>query len=131
MSPMDGASPLSPIPLSPPTPEAGRRHASIQDVAKAAGVSTATVSRVVNNPSLVAADTAARVQRVITDLGYRPNIFAQGLTTRRSHLLGIALPDLHGEFYSELLRGADNEAHRWGYHLIVRSEPRKGGASES
>lgn len=62
--------------------------------------------------------------RVIEELGYRPNRFAQGLMTRRSHTVGIVLPDIHGEFYSELLRGADAEAHRRGYHLLVTSEDR-------
>jgi LacI family transcriptional regulator len=98
----------------------------MEDVAKTAGVSTATVSRVLNSPDLVAPETAARVQKAIQDLGYRPNVFAQGLMTRRSRLLGIALPDIHGEFYSELLRGADAEARREGYHLLISSEVRDG-----
>ncbi len=87
-----------------------------------AGVSTATVSRVVNNAGLVAPHTAAKVHDAIKHLGYRPNRFAQGLMTSKSHVLGIALPDIHGEFYSELLRGADAEARRLGYHLLVSSE---------
>ncbi len=98
----------------------------MEDVAKTAGVSTATVSRVLNSPDLVAPETAARVQRAIQVLGYRPNVFAQGLMTRRSRLLGIALPDIHGEFYSELLRGADAEARRQGHHLLISSEVRDG-----
>jgi LacI family transcriptional regulator len=101
---------------------ASKRPASIQDVAASAGVSTATVSRVLNNASLVAPATAKRVLDAIKDLGYKPNLFAQGLMTRKSHVLGIALPDIHGEFYSELLRGADAEARRLGYHLLVSSE---------
>lgn len=92
---------------------------SIQDVAEAAAVSTATVSRVINNPQLVSPATADRVQEAIRTLGYKPNLFAQGLMTSKSHVLGIALPDIHGEFYSELLRGADDEAGRLGYHLLV------------
>lgn len=96
-----------------------RRSASIQDVATAAAVSTATVSRVLNNPDLVAPATAQRVQLAIEQLGYKPNLFAQGLMTSKSHVLGIALPDIHGEFYSELLRGADEEAAKLGYHLMV------------
>lgn len=102
------------------------RPPSILDVAKAAGVSTATVSRVLNTPKLVAPETAARVQQAIFGLGYRPNIFAQGLMTRKSRIIGFALPDIHGEFYSELLRGADAEARRLGYHLLVSSDVRDG-----
>lgn len=97
------------------------RPPSIEDVAAAAAVSTATVSRCINTPQLVAPETAARVLRVIEQLGYRPNRFAQGLMTRRSHTVGIVLPDIYGEFYSELLRGADLEARRHKYHLLVTS----------
>jgi LacI family transcriptional regulator len=96
----------------------------MEDVAKAAGVSTATVSRALNTPSVVAPDTLSRVLKAIDKLGYRPNVFAQGLTTRRSRLLGILLPDIHGEYYSELLRGADAEARRLGFHLLVGTEGR-------
>lgn len=103
-------------------PMSTKRPASIQDVATTAGVSTATVSRVINNAALVAPETAKRVLKAITELGYKPNLFAQGLMTKKSHVLGIALPDIHGEFYSELLRGADAEARRLGYHLLVSSE---------
>jgi LacI family transcriptional regulator len=98
----------------------------MEDVARAAAVSTATVSRVLNTPKLVAPETLDRVHKAIKKLGYRPNVFAQGLTSKRSHLLGILLPDIHGEFYSELLRGADAEARRLGYHLLVGSEGRDG-----
>ncbi len=114
-----------------PDPSPQRQPPSIQDVAAAAGVSTATVSRVLNNPSLVAAGTAERVQAAIRELGYRPNLMAQGLMTRRTRVIGIALPDIHGEFYSGLLRGADAEAHRLGYHLLVSSEALNGGDSEA
>lgn len=107
-----------------------RRPASIQDVATAAEVSTATVSRVLNSPGLVAPATAVKVQQAIQELGYKPNLFAQGLMTRKSHVLGIALPDIFGEFYSELLRGADSEARRLGYHLLVASEARDAGEQE-
>lgn len=103
-----------------PSPGAGR-NASIQDVAATAQVSIATVSRVLNTPDLVAADTAERVRKAIDQLNFRPNRFAQGLMTRRSRILGVGVPDLHGEFYSALLRGADEEARRRGYHLLVTS----------
>lgn len=99
-----------------------RASVSIHDVASAANVSIATVSRVINNLGVVSPKTAARVQEVIKRIGYVPNPFAQGLMTRASRVLGIALPDLHGEFYSELLRGADAEARALGYHLLVSSE---------
>jgi LacI family transcriptional regulator len=103
----------------------GKKVASIQDVAAASGVSTATVSRVLNSPTLVSPETAQRVKSAIEKLGYKPNLFAKGLMTRRSRVVGIMLPDIHGEFYSELLRGADEEAQRQGYQLLVSSEARR------
>jgi LacI family transcriptional regulator len=60
--------------------------------------------------------------RVIKRLGYRPNRFAQGLMTRRSGVLGIVLPDISGEFYSELLRGANTQARGSSYHLLVTAD---------
>lgn len=107
--------------------EARRRPASIQDVANAAEVSIATVSRVLNTPSVVASETSRRVLDAIERLGYVPNPFAKGLITRSSRVLGLALPDLHGEFYSGLLRGADEAARAAGYHLLVSSEARGNG----
>ncbi|MFT3685953.1 MAG: LacI family DNA-binding transcriptional regulator [Phycisphaerales bacterium] len=98
---------------------------SIQDVAQSAGVSTATVSRVLNSPDLVADETAERVRKAVAELGYKPNLFAKGLMTRKSQVLGIALPDLHGEFYSALLHGADDEARRHGYQLLVSTDARR------
>jgi LacI family transcriptional regulator len=99
-----------------------RGGASIQDVAREAKVSIATVSRVVNQPTLVTEETASRVREAIKKLGYVPNAYAQGLSGRGGKVLGIVLPDIFGEFYSELLRGADGEARRLGYHLLVSSD---------
>jgi LacI family transcriptional regulator len=98
-----------------------RTAVSIQDVADRAGVSIATVSRVLNNPGMVAAETAERVRGVVSEMGYIPNVSAQSLVTRSSRLLAMALPDIHGEFYSALLSGADAEAKKQGYHLLVSS----------
>lgn len=96
-------------------------RASITDVAKAAGVSISTVSRVINRSDLVNEQTRARVESAIADLGYRPNAFARGLMLRRSEMVGLCLPDLHGEFYSEVIRGADTRARELGYNLVVSS----------
>ncbi len=104
--------------------DAGRSAVSIQDVADRANVSIATVSRVLNNPDVVSPATAVRVREVIRELGYVPNPFAQGLITRESRVLCFALPDMYGEFYSELIRGADAEAHARNYHLLVSSDAR-------
>lgn len=94
---------------------------SIADVAKLANVSISTVSRVANGSNLVNAATRQRVEAAIQQLGYQPNAFARGLMLRRSEIIGLVLPDLHGEFYSEIIRGANAQARQSGYSLVVSS----------
>lgn len=94
---------------------------TIKDVARAAGVSVATVSRVYNGSALVRADTRERVKRVTQELGYSPHGAARSLITSRTHTLGVLLPDLYGEFFSEVIRGVDLASQREGYHLLVSS----------
>jgi LacI family transcriptional regulator len=95
--------------------------ATIRDVARAAGVSIATVSRVFNNNSLVKNETARRVLKVAAAVDYWPNGAAQSLTTRCSNTFGVLLPDLFGEFYSEVIRGIDQIARRQRYQLLLSS----------
>jgi LacI family transcriptional regulator len=95
---------------------------SIEDVAQLAQVSISTVSRVINNRTdLVNEKTRARVESAIKQLGYQPNAFARGLMLRRSEIVGLILPDLHGEFYSEIIRGANLQARTMGYNLMLSS----------
>jgi LacI family transcriptional regulator, galactose operon repressor len=84
-------------------------------------VSIATVSRVLNSPDKVSSVTAERVREAVRDLEYRPNLFAKGLLTKRSRIIGVSLPDIHGEFYSELMCALDDRACELGYHLLVSS----------
>ena len=93
----------------------------MEDVAKKANVSISTVSRVLNRQNIVNAATRKRVETAIAELGYRPNVFARGLMLRKSNVLALVLPDLHGEFYSEILRGANLRARQLGYQLMVSS----------
>lgn len=104
--------------------------ASIEDVARHAKVSISTVSRVVNRRELVNAKTRARVESAIRELGYQPNAFARALMLRRSEIVGLVLPDLHGEFYSEIIRGANARARDLGYNLVI-SSTRDGDESHS
>ena len=94
---------------------------TIRDVAREAGVSIATVSRVFNNADAVAADTRREVRAVATRLGYSPHGAARSLITRRTATIGLILPDLYGEFFSELIRGVDHAVRSQGYHLLVSS----------
>jgi LacI family transcriptional regulator len=99
----------------------GEYVVTIKDVAREAGVSTATVSRVYNEAVSVADNTRVRVQRVGTRLGYVPHAMARSLITRRTATIGVILPDLHGEFFSEIIRGVDTLVRARGYHLLVSS----------
>ena len=95
--------------------------ASIEDVAKLANVSISTVSRVINRRELVNEKTCHRVEQAIRELRYRPNVFARGLMLRKSGIVGLVLPDLHGEFYSEIIRGANLQAREMGHNLLLSS----------
>jgi LacI family transcriptional regulator len=94
---------------------------TMREVAREAGVSVATVSRVLNRSGPVGATTRERIEEVARTLRYVPNGAARSLTTARTHTLGVLLPDLYGEFFSEVLRGMDHAARSRGYHLLVSS----------
>jgi LacI family transcriptional regulator len=104
---------------------------TIKDVARAAGVSVATVSRVFNDSLLVRGATRARVREVAQRFGYSPHGVARSLVTRRTHAIGVLLPDLYGEFFSELIRGLDQAAQARGFHLLLSSAQHYGPAFEA
>lgn len=95
--------------------------ATIRDVAREAGVSIATVSRVFNDSSLVSEATVRNVREVAAKLNYWPNGVARSLITSRTHALGVLLPDMYGEFFSDVIRGLDTAARQHGFHLLVSS----------
>lgn len=92
---------------------------TIHDVAARAGVSVATVSRVLSGKVPVREDTTAQVLAAAQSLRYVPNLAARSLSIRRSHTIGVVLPDVHGEFFSEVIRGIDLAAREKGYHILV------------
>ena len=93
--------------------------ATIRDVARESNVSIATVSRVFNNSPLVSDTTRQRVAAVAAKMGYWPNGIARCLITRRTHTVGVLRPDLHGEFFSDGIRGIDLAARETGFHILV------------
>jgi LacI family transcriptional regulator, galactose operon repressor len=95
--------------------------ATIKDVAREANVSVATVSRVFNASGPVSDTTRDRIREVAARLRYAPHGTARSLITNRTSTIGVLLPDLYGEFFSEVMRGMDQTAHRNGYHLLVSS----------
>jgi LacI family transcriptional regulator len=82
-------------------------------------VSIATVSRVFNNSSRVSEVTRRRVLAAAERVAYWPNATARSLITSRTHTLGLLLPDLHGEFFSEMIRGIDQAARTRNFSLLV------------
>jgi len=104
-----------------------RQRITIREVAKAAGVSTQTVSRVLNNRPDVAPETRKHVQRVITELGYAPNVIARSLSRGRSNTLGVIGYGLVYYGSSSTLTGIENKANELGFSLtlslIDRVEP--------
>jgi len=93
--------------------------ATIRDVARAAGVSVATVSHVINGTRPVAPETAERVRRTMEALDYHPNAVAQSLRTRKTHAIGAVVSDITNPFFATLVRGAEDAAIEAGYSLIV------------
>jgi LacI family transcriptional regulator len=94
---------------------------TIKDVAREAGVSVASVSRALNGTGEVTDEIRRRVETAAKRLKYVPDRAAQMLITRSTRTIGVLLPDLHGEFFSELIRGIDAAARSRGLHLLVSS----------
>jgi LacI family transcriptional regulator len=93
--------------------------ASIKDVAKEAGVSIATVSRVLNDIDVVNEDTKQKVKDAIKKLAYRPNIVARSLKTQKSSTIGIIIPDISNQFYPEIVRGCEDVANIYNYNIML------------
>lgn len=74
-----------------------------------------------NDSGPVSDETRQRIEQVASRLRYAPNGAARSLITRRTHTIGVLLPDLYGEFFSEVIRGIDLVAQRYGYHMLVSS----------
>jgi LacI family transcriptional regulator len=97
------------------------KPANIRDVARRAEVSVASVSRVLNGAGPVTDGTRKKVMEAVEALRYVPHSGARSLSTNRTQTVGVILPDLHGEFFSETIRGMDLAARERGFHLIVSS----------
>lgn len=105
--------------FSAPTPGILRVEVTIRDVARRAGVSISTVSRVLNNTCTVSEDKKARVEEAAEFLGYVPNPSARSLLKKSTGGIGILLPYVSGEFFSEFLTGADRLAKEEGVFLLI------------
>lgn len=93
--------------------------ASIKDVAFKAGVGIATVSRVVNNSGYVKQETKARIEKVIEELGFKPNEIARSMTQQKNHIVAFILPNTKHLFFGELLYEIESALYEKNYKLMV------------
>jgi LacI family transcriptional regulator len=94
-------------------------NVTIYDVAREAGVSMATVSRVLNGTAVVKDETKKKVQDAIKRLGYRPNAVARGLASKKTKTIGIIVPDVSAPFVAEMVRGMEDIATMYAYQIIL------------
>lgn len=104
---------------SPGKSDQEKTSLTIKDVAESAGVSEATVSRVLNNNQNVAPKTRQKVKATIEQLGYTPNLNARGLRSNETKLIGLIIPDIANSFFAEIMKGVENLANSHGYNVVL------------
>ncbi len=101
---------------------------TIRDVARLAGVSVATVSRYLNQTTVVSEETARRVQAAMREVNFSPHAAARNLATHRTHTIGLVLTEIQGDFFTPLLKGIESVTRSEGYSLLISTnsllEPR-------
>lgn len=98
---------------------------TIYDVAREAGVSMATVSRVVNNNPNVKPQTRKKVYEAIERLGYRPNAVARGLASKKTTTVGVVIPDIANANFAEVARGIEDIANMYHYNIILSNADKR------
>src|SRR3979411_1155217 len=93
--------------------------ATVHDVARRAGVSTSTVSHVVNNTRFVSDELRERVQAAMRELDYTPSAAARRLTTQRAHTIALIVSDIRNPFFASVARGVEDVAQEHGYTLVL------------
>ena len=92
---------------------------SIKDVAEAAGVSTATVSRVLSNGQHVRPEVRERVMRAVERLGYRPNLVARSLRSQQSNTIGLIVADIRNPFFTSISRAVEDTTYEQGFSVFL------------
>lgn len=92
---------------------------TIKDVAKRVGVSTATVSHVINKTRFVSEELTAKVLKAIRELNYQPNAIARSLVKRKTHTIGIIISDILNPFYTAIVRGVEDVTYKSGYNVVL------------
>jgi DNA-binding LacI/PurR family transcriptional regulator len=94
---------------------------TIYDVAQQAGVSIATVSKVINRNGKISVLTRERVLKIMTDMGYVPNLVASALSSKKTYMIGLLLPDISNPYFAEMSRHIEDRAFELGYHIVICS----------
>lgn len=92
---------------------------TIKDVASKAGVSTATVSRIINGKGEASPETIKKVMKIVEELSYRPSSVAKSLSKRESNLIALLIPNLNNPFFSELVQEIEHAANKKGYQIYL------------
>lgn len=95
------------------------KRTTIADVAQAAGVSAQTVSRAINDKGEISPETKERIIEIARQLGFRPNNIARSLVRRLTTTIGIVIPDITNPFFSEIVRGVEDQAHLQSYSVFL------------
>lgn len=96
-----------------------KRRVTVEDVARAAGVSLMTVSRAMNGRQGIGEETRARILALAQEMGYHPSQIARSLATRQSGSLGLVVPDVSNPFFAHIARGAEDAAYENGYSVFL------------
>ncbi|MGI4864908.1 MAG: LacI family DNA-binding transcriptional regulator [Janthinobacterium lividum] len=96
-----------------------KKRASITDLAQQLNISVSTVSRALNGHSAISEATIKRVTVLAKELGYQPNTMASGLRRGRSNMLGVVVPHIDGNFFSQVVKGIEAAASKAGYHVLI------------
>lgn len=106
--------------------KAKNNSVTIRDVAKRAGISVATISRYINKTAPVSDEVAARIREAMTELKFVPHAAAQRLATSKTHILGMLVTEMHGDFFSPIFSGIESVASEAGFDLLISSSARFG-----
>ncbi|NBI27841.1 LacI family DNA-binding transcriptional regulator [Chengkuizengella marina] len=94
---------------------------TIYDIAREAGVSIATVSKVINNTGRIGDKTKQKVMKVMKDLDYHPSIVASALTGKKTHTIGLLIPDIANPFFAEIARSVEDMGNELGFSVMMCS----------
>ena len=99
--------------------------ATIYDVAKEAGVSIATVSKVINGKGKISEETRGSVLAIMDRMDYQPSVIASALTGKKTFTLGLLVPDISNPFFAEIARAIEDQSQRYGYSVVMCSTDNK------